>query len=124
MIPPFGAFVLLRLTFRLLLHHVGLVLRLAVGRRHLHDAVHHDSAHATSPLATSSCSRLLMQFFGGSDLASVHVGPLLIDMTISGQRGVTGAAWTSYPSWLSRLQPECHDVEDGGGRIRSWSSCI
>lgn len=31
--------------------------------------------------------------------------------------------WTTYP-WLSRLQPECQDVEEGGGRIRSWSSCI
>lgn len=43
--------------------------------------------------------------------------------TTSGQWGVTWSVWTSYP-WLSRLQPECQDVEEGGGLIRSWSSCI
>lgn len=47
----------------------------------------------------------------------------LLCITISGQWGVTLSVWTSYP-WLSRLQPECQDVDEGGGRIRSWSSCI
>lgn len=44
-------------------------------------------------------------------------------ITISSQWDVTGCIWTTYP-WLFRLQPECQDVEEGGGRIRSWSSCI
>lgn len=43
--------------------------------------------------------------------------------------------WTSSPQIPSnsspfthpcapRLQPECQEEEDGGGRMRSWSSCI
>lgn len=47
----------------------------------------------------------------------------LLSFTISRHWRETLSFWTTYP-WLSRLQPECQDVEEGGGRIRSWSSCI
>lgn len=47
----------------------------------------------------------------------------LLSFTICRHWRETVSFWTTYP-WLSRLQPECQDVEEGGGRIRSWSSCI
>lgn len=56
------------------------------------------------------------------DIIYIHPSDQMC-ITVSSQWEVTGCIWTTYP-WPSRLQPECQDVEEGGGRIRSWSSCI